>query len=58
MEYCRTKGVGDNEKVAERNSLSGILVGDYLFVSGNGGELDSTGCWKQWWRVVVDQRAT
>ena len=23
-----------------------------------GGELDSTGYWKSWWRVVVSQRAT
>ncbi len=23
-----------------------------------GGELDSTGWWKRWWRVVVGQRAT
>ena len=23
-----------------------------------GGELESTGCWKPWWRVVVGQKAT
>jgi hypothetical protein len=29
-----------------------------IAVDFSGGELDSTGCWKCWWRVVVGQQAT